>query len=134
VCLWVNEAHVQGKETHLHALIHVPPAISYGELESYLRNQLNAPHEPRVLVVTRCADYPRGWQGGVTYLTKGVAPELWDKLEVPVGLRKKARESLGPIRGKRMGMSRSIGPAARRWAALRPSRKGADTGGTAGWS
>ena len=125
VCLWVNEAHLQGKETHLHALIHVPPAISYGDLESYLRAQLNAPHDPTVLVFTRCADYLRGWRGGVTYLTKTVPPELWEKLQVPIGLRKKARESSGPIRGKRMGMSRSIGPAAQRWAALRPSRTAA---------
>lgn len=125
VCLWVNEAHLLAKETHLHALIHVPPSISYDELEGYLRQQLNAPHDPKVLVVTRCADYPRGWRGGVTYLTKGVPPELWDKLKIPTGLRKKARESLGPIRGKRMGMSRSIGPAARRWAALRAPTKAA---------
>src|SRR5262245_35914695 len=100
------------------------PAEGHAEQDhKRVARALDAPHDPKVLVVTRCADYPRGWRGGVTYLTKGVPTELWDKLKIPIGLRKKARESLGPVRGKRMGMSRSIGPAARRWAAMSAPRK-----------
>ncbi len=120
-CLWVNEAAPGSKDVHSHAAVHLPAGIEFHELETYLRGQLNAPNDANVLKVDPCKNHEHGWPGWMRYITKAVHPALFDKLEVPP--YRSFRQPQGPIHGKRLILSRSIGPAARRLATLKRLRK-----------
>lgn len=101
--IWVVEAGLLGKEVHTHLALHLPPHITLGELEAYLRGQLQA-DEDRVLDMKKITSLV-GW---CRYMLKGMNPAYHMTFRIPG----RYRQSQGIVLGKRCGTTQNIGPRA----------------------
>jgi len=109
---WAATAvHEQGssKEApHTHLAVHVSPALA-AKFEAYLSRLLDGRFERVVWV--RPIKPPAGAPGWARYQTKAIHSRYFDKVSPPVRMADRNKVQ-GPIFGRRIYISRSIGEAA----------------------
>lgn len=111
--VWTVEAGREGKDVHVHFVMHLPPEIEENELRCYLLSQLQA-EVNSVIKVKPVQSWDEdswmkgGLKGWLSYMLKGVDPMHYDTFNIT----KKNRNTQGIVFGKRCGMTQNVGLSA----------------------